>query len=141
MPADRYSGFVLIELMIAVAVIGILSAISLVSYQTYSGKAQAVEALSLSLGLRADIEEALAHGRNPADLLPAYAPLTGTYVEQIVVDEHGNISIHSGSGVLDGMEMKLDRDDDSPSWTCSGLPNRYLPTGCRASSDAGGIEL
>lgn len=140
MTTARDAGFAVIELMVVIAIIGILSAISVVSYQSYTGKAQALEALSLSSGLRADIETALAHGDNPADLADD-APLTGKYVEQILIDEHGNISARFGAGVLDGMEMKLSRENDSPSWTCSGLPNRYLPTGCRASGDAGGVIL
>lgn len=139
MTTVRNAGFAVIELMVVIAIIGILSAISVVSYQSHAGKAQAVEALSLSSGLRAGIETALAHGDNPADLVDEHAPVTGKYVEQILVDEHGNISARFGAGVLDGMELTLSREDDSPSWTCSGLPNRYLPTGCRAWGNAGGV--
>lgn len=53
-------GFTLIELMIVVAIIGILAAIAVPAYKDYTSKAQASEALSLLDGLKADIVPNLA---------------------------------------------------------------------------------
>ena len=48
-------GFTLIELMIVVAIIGILAAIAMPAYQDYTGRAQAVEGVSVTSGLRTEI--------------------------------------------------------------------------------------
>lgn len=56
-------GFTLIELMIVVAILGILSAVAIPQYQIYTGKAQLTEALHVSAGLKAAIAEDYAIGR------------------------------------------------------------------------------
>lgn len=134
-------GLTLVELMVVMAIIGILSASSIAGYQSYVGKAQATEALSLSSALRADIETALGNGDDPSTIVNEHSAPAGKWVEQILIDENGNISVRFGAGQLSGMEMKLSRQDNSPTWTCSGLPKRYLPSGCQASGNPGGIEM
>ncbi len=55
-------GFTLIELMIVIAIIGILAALALPAYQDYTARAQAAEALKVSTGLKVDIDNAYQAG-------------------------------------------------------------------------------
>lgn len=57
MKAQMQKGFTLIELMIVVAIIGILAAIALPAYQDYTARSQVSEALSLASGARTAVTE------------------------------------------------------------------------------------
>ena len=78
-------GFTLIELMIVVAIIGILAAIALPAYQDYVGRSQASEALTATSGIRADIgiyqseNAALPEAEDDAEIDAALAALGGRY--------------------------------------------------------------
>ena len=73
---NAQKGFTLIELMIVVAIIGILAAIAIPQYQNYTARAQATEAVNLLGGLKAPLTEAisynsLAQACSTADAQPA----------------------------------------------------------------------
>lgn len=59
---NTQKGFTLIELMIVIAIIGILAAIAIPAYQDYIAKAQASEAVSLMDGLKTDATTNLQNG-------------------------------------------------------------------------------
>jgi type IV pilus assembly protein PilA len=69
-------GFTLIELMIVIAIIGILAAIAIPAYQNYTIRAQVTEGLTLSDGWKTAIAEYYANTGN----WPAQGNLTGTTV-------------------------------------------------------------
>ena len=85
------AGFTLIELMIVVAIIGILAAIALPAYQDYLSRSQASEAFAMIDGLKTNIEEQLETGTCPANAsaavgtVGAAADIKGKYVTSIAI--------------------------------------------------------
>lgn len=82
-------GFTLIELMIVVAIIGILAAVAIPAYQDYTAKAQASEAFVMMDGLKPKLEMELASGACPANASAAVGDigsktdLKGKYVTSV----------------------------------------------------------
>ena len=135
-------GFTLIELMIVVAIIGILAAIAVPAYQDYTARAQASEALSATGGLRADI--AVGFSENNAfpaagsDTHAAAALIAGKYFPAggvTVGGGDGVVSVLYASGVLAGQTMTLTptaANGQISQWVCAGLTNpNHIPSGCR----------
>ena len=94
-------GFTLIELMIVVAIIGILAAIAIPAYQDYTIRSQVTEGLSLASAVKTGVAEAFSNtGVWPVDLDAAggdtATPPSGKYVSGILVDD-GTITITYGN--------------------------------------------
>ncbi len=79
-------GFTLIELMIVVAIIGILAAVAIPSYQDYTARAQVTEAVGLSSGFKTGFAEYYAdNGRWPSFLTTVGATTNGKYVSFMTI--------------------------------------------------------
>lgn len=141
-------GFTLIELMIVIAIIGILAAVALPAYQDYTARSQVSEALSLSSGAKGAVTEYWTNkgtfpGNNFSAGLSAAASITGKYVSQVSVGTGGLITATmKGTGsVAKGIEsatlaLSPTTSAGSIKWTCksgtsSGLKAKYLPSSCR----------
>ena len=145
-------GFTLIELMIVVAIIGILAAIALPAYQNYTARAQATEGLSVTAGLRNDIVEQITTGTGFVVDVGQYN-FGGRYIDSVDVDMEtdgtGEITVNwdtERSALADHMILRplLDGTDLSDSgyvrgWVCEAggdMDPMHLPGGCRDQSGA-----
>lgn len=93
-------GFTLIELMIVVAIIGILAAVAVPAYQDYTVKAKVSEAASISGAVKTGIEVAYSEGSS-LGTIPGYTTLNleqptnynGKYVSSVEYDANGVITV------------------------------------------------
>jgi len=137
-------GFTLIELMIVVAIIGILAAIAIPAYQDYIARSQVSEAVTLLDGAKTATEENVAQ----TGVFPATAAMTalgvvvsGKYVAAMTSAASGT----AGAGTLtatmkaqsvsNGIKSKTVNMSRTASgvWTCAtgNMTAKYLPQACR----------
>jgi len=118
MKAQMQKGFTLIELMIVVAIIGILAAVALPAYQDYTVRARVTEGLSLASGLKTSISEAfisqgprsMACGTGvttDCDAINATPPVATKNVASVISDATGVITITYASTVDNGGTLVL----------------------------------
>ncbi len=161
MPTQPPKGLTLIELMIVIAVIGILGALALPAYQDYTIRAKVSEMLLAANGCKTAVTEAISSSSSAdvsAALPTACESQSSKYVSAVTVDANGVITVSGKHEALRGSTsasanaialtplqsgdtpIKGSTDGGKPiaAWRCgpassNPLPAKYLPASCKAS--------
>ena len=137
----KLRGFTLIELMIVVAIIGLLAAIAVPSYQDYTTRAQVSEAFSLNAAFKQGLAEFYSdRGEWPTSLTNIGTTTSGKYVGSIEVNSGGaNVTVTAtmnsagvSSSVADSTFLLISTDGGMQ-WTCTGgnILAKYRPSSCK----------
>jgi len=146
---NAQKGFTLIELMIVIAIIGILAAIAIPAYTDYTARAKVTEAVTALASAKTSISEYYTSmGEMPEDAAAAGINLApaGSYVKEIEYVKKDDSNATVSATIKD---INTEANDKSFQllgtgtasgiiWTCSktatdGLPDKYLPANCRST--------
>jgi type IV pilus assembly protein PilA len=144
----KQQGFTLIELMIVVAIIGILAAVAIPSYQDYTARAQLSEGMTLGGGLKTPLAEYIAdNGAPPNTIASLTSSTSGNYVASMAIS--GNATtvtvdvVFATTGVnanIGGSTLAFVSTDSGASWDCgedgaaagrNNIDQKYLPGACK----------
>ena len=139
-------GFTLIELMIVVAIIGILAAVAIPAYQDYIARAQVSEAVSLSAGGKTPMAEYMADkGSWPVNASDVMGNQAGKYTSTVTISVGAGLTTASATlqakiknagvnSAITGGQLNLSTSDSGKTWTCTTagtLGAKYVPSSCR----------
>ena len=143
MMKSAQKGFTLIELMIVVAIIGILAAIAIPAYQDYTIRAQVTEGLSLAAAAKAAVSETYTNtgvapaNRAAAGMSATLTDTSGNYVKSLDVTAGVITIVYSkatpqrANAAIDGLTLKLIpylSTDSSVIWKCRAIGSTAAPS-------------
>jgi type IV pilus assembly protein PilA len=136
-------GFTLIELMIVVAIIGILAAIAIPAYQDYTVRSKVTEGINLASAAKSAVSEyRISQGGWPGSNATAgiAGTIKGTYVSSVGVSGNGVITVtfNGIENAISGKTFTLTpgfdtTNNSSVTWACAPgtIASKYLPANCR----------
>ena len=143
------NGFTLIELMITVAIVGILAAVALPAYQDYTIRGQVAEGLTLAEGAKTAVAENYANNGDLTKITQNsdvnYSGATGKYVASVAVGAGGvitatyggqaNSKIANGKGTISLTPTADPAGTGTLIWTCKPdgtvVLQKYVPSSCK----------
>lgn len=132
------SGFTLIEIMVAIVIVGVLSALAIPAYQNYIVRGQISEGINLLSGAKINISEYYSnHGKYPIHVSQlGFNSAVGNYVEKLNLGNEGRVyaTFNNANSKIANRTISLIPKADANNvlrWQCvSNLSSQYLPTSC-----------
>jgi type IV pilus assembly protein PilA len=128
-------GFTLIELMIVVAIIGILAAVALPAYQDYTVRARVSELILAASSAKTALSEGMqTYGTFSTNWTSAITiSATGMITAASITQSNGVITV-TGTVPTSGSTVTMTpviTTDNKLVWSCTGTPAKYMPASCR----------